>query len=140
MVKKSHLKPPSRGLARTVYTAENFKLHILFLQGCKNSKAFGSNWQIVLRLVCTQAKESNIKITGKNVANFSDPWAACKTWSSNEFFSAAVLKQKEKRPQLKIQTPKRVRYLWYYLIRILQSPTGPAEGVGDFSKFKKETV
>jgi hypothetical protein len=46
----------------------------------------------------TQAKESKIKlkITGKNVANFSDPWAACKTWSSNEFFSAAVLKQKEK--------------------------------------------
>ena len=60
MVKKSHLKPPSRGLARTVYTAENFKLHILFLQGCKNSKAFGSNWQIVLRLVPKQ-KESNIK-------------------------------------------------------------------------------
>ena len=25
-----------------------------------------------------------------------DPWAACKTWSSNEFFSAAVLKQRKK--------------------------------------------
>jgi hypothetical protein len=24
------------------------------------------------------------------------PWAACKTWSSNEFFSAAVLKQRKK--------------------------------------------
>ncbi len=45
---------------------------------------------------------------------------------------------KEKRPRLKIQTPKRVRYLWHYLIRILQSPTGPAEGVGDFSKFKRK--
>jgi len=38
----------------------------------------------------------NLKITGKNVANFSDPWAACKTWSSNEFFSAAVLKQRKR--------------------------------------------
>ncbi len=35
------------------------------------------------------------------------------TWSSNVFFSAAVLKQR-KRPQLKIQTPKRDRYLWHY--------------------------
>ena len=95
MVKESHLKPPSRGLARTVYTAENFKLHILFLQGCKNSKAFGSNWQIVIRLAPKQ-KNQILKITGKNVANFSDPWAACKTWSSNEFFSAAVLKQRKK--------------------------------------------
>jgi hypothetical protein len=25
-----------------------------------------------------------------------DPWAACKTWSSNKFFSAAVLKQRKK--------------------------------------------
>ena len=64
MVKKSHLKPPSRGLARTVYTAENFKLHILFLQGCKNSKAFGSNWQIVFRLVPKQRNQM-LKITGK---------------------------------------------------------------------------
>jgi len=64
MVKKSHLKPPSRGLARTVYTAENFKLHILFLQACKNSKAFGSNWQIVFRLVPKQRNQM-LKITGK---------------------------------------------------------------------------
>jgi hypothetical protein len=72
----------------------------------------GQNWQIVLRLVSKQKnQEINLEITGKNVAKFSDPWAACKTWSSNEFFSAAVLKQKEKEPQLKIQTPKRVRYL-----------------------------
>ncbi len=35
MVKKSHLKPPSRGLARTVYTAENFNLHILFCNDVK---------------------------------------------------------------------------------------------------------
>jgi hypothetical protein len=33
------------------------------------------------------------------------------TWSSNEFFSAAVLKQR-KRARLKIQTPKWVRYLF----------------------------
>jgi hypothetical protein len=39
-----------------------------------------------------------------------DPWAACKTWSSNEFFSAAVLKQR-KRPQLKIQTKRWTQYL-----------------------------
>ena len=35
------------------------------------------------------------------------------TWSSNEFFSAAVLKQR-KRARLKIQTPRRVRYLLHY--------------------------
>ncbi len=35
------------------------------------------------------------------------------TWSSNEFFSAAVL-LKGKRPQLKIQTQKRIRYLLHY--------------------------
>jgi len=60
MVKKSHLKPPSRGLARTVYTAENFKLHILFLQGCKNSKAFWVKLANSLQ-TGTQAKELNIK-------------------------------------------------------------------------------
>ncbi len=65
MVKESHLKPPSRGLARTVYTAENFKLHILFLQACKNSKAFGSNWQIVFRLVPKQESLLNRDLPGQ---------------------------------------------------------------------------
>jgi len=41
MVKKSHLKPPSRGLARTVYTAENFKLHILFCKDVKIQRLLG---------------------------------------------------------------------------------------------------
>ena len=58
MVKKSHLKPPSRGLARTVYTAENLNLHIFFCNDVKFN-SFGSNWQIVLRLVPKQ-KESKI--------------------------------------------------------------------------------
>jgi len=46
----------------------------------------------------TQVKESKIKlkITGKNVANLSKVHGQLATWSSNEFFSAAVLKQKKK--------------------------------------------
>ena len=50
----------------------------------------------------TQAKESKMhfKITVKMLRISQNPWAACKTWSSNKFFSAAVLKQR-KRPQLK---------------------------------------
>jgi hypothetical protein len=48
------------------------------------------------------------------------PWASCKTWSSNKFFSAAVLKQR-KRPQLKIQTQKRIRYLLHYFGKIFHN-------------------
>ena len=46
----------------------------------------------------TQAKESKIKlkITGKKCCEFLKSMGSLQTWSSNEFFSAAVLKQKEK--------------------------------------------
>jgi hypothetical protein len=58
MVKKSHLKPPSRGLARMVYTAENFNLHILF---CNDVKLKGF-WIKLANSpqTGTQAKESKI--------------------------------------------------------------------------------
>ena len=62
---KSHLKPPSRGLARTVYTAENFNLHIFF---CNDVK-FKSFWVKMANSpqTGTQTKESKLrfKITVK---------------------------------------------------------------------------
>ena len=72
------LKPPSRGLARTVYTAENLNLHIFFCNDVK-FKSFGSKWQIVLRLVPKQ-KESKLRFKSqlKMLRISQCPWAACK--------------------------------------------------------------
>ena len=67
----------------------------------------------------------------------SKSMGSLQTWSSNEFFSAAVLKQR-KRAQLKTQTPKRVRYLLHYFDQNSYSPPlGPQRAFGGFSKFKK---
>jgi hypothetical protein len=94
---------PSRDPARTA-KHKDFNLYIFLQQGEFN--VFGLKWQIVLRLVPKQKNQKmHFKITVKMLQISQDPWAACKTWSSNEFFSAAVLKQR-KRPQLKIQTKR----------------------------------
>jgi hypothetical protein len=59
--------------------------------------SLGQNWQKVLRLVPKQKNQKmHFEITMKMLRISQDPWAACKTWSSNEFFSAAVLKQRKK--------------------------------------------
>ena len=62
-----------------------------------NSMSFGSKLANSPQ-TGTQAKESKnkLKITGKNVANFSESMGSLQTWSSNEFFSAAVLKQRKR--------------------------------------------
>jgi hypothetical protein len=85
---------PSKDPARTAKT-QGFNLYIFLQQ--REFNVFGSKLAKSPQ-TGTQAKESKMhfEITVKMLRISQDPWAACKTWSSNEFFSAAVLKQKKK--------------------------------------------
>jgi hypothetical protein len=66
------------------------------------------------------------------------PWVACKLGLQMNSSQQQFL-NKEKGPQLKFQTPKRVRYLLHYFDQNSNSPPlGPQRAFGDFSKFKKE--
>jgi hypothetical protein len=60
------------------------------------------------------------------------------TWSSNEFFSAAVLKQRKKASVKNPNTEADPVPFALFWKDFQQSPTGDADGVWSFSKFKKE--
>jgi len=76
----------------------------------------------------TQTKESKLrfKITVKMLRISQCPWAACKTWSSNEFFSAAVLKQRKKASVKNPNTEADPVPFALFWSEFLQSPTGDA--------------
>jgi len=78
----------------------------------------------------TQTKESKLrfKITVKMLRISQCPWAACKTWSSNEFFSAAVLKQRKKGLSKKSKHRSGSGTFCIILIRILTVPHWACRG------------
>ncbi len=88
---RSHLKPPSRDLSRTVYTAES--LYFTSFSAKVKFNDYGLNLAKSLQ-TGTQAKKSNIalEITDKNVAKFQDPWVAVANLVFEFSGSAAVLK------------------------------------------------
>ena len=126
MVKKSHLKPPSRGLARTVYTAENFNLHIFF---CNDVK-FKSFWVKLANSpqTGTQTKESKLRFKSqlKMLRISQCPWAACKLGlqmnSSQQQFLNKRKKASVKNPNTEAD-PVPFALFWS---EFFQSPTGDA--------------
>ncbi len=92
---RSHLKPPSRDLARTVYTAKNLIILLSY------SATSGIQW-----LWVKIGKESSdwypsikskkqFKSQLKMLRIFSGSMGSWQTWSSNSLGSAAVLKQEK---------------------------------------------
>ena len=68
------------------------------------------------------------------------PWAACKLGLQMNSSQQQFL-NKEKRPQLKIQTPKRIRYLLHYFGQNSNSPPlGTQGGFGVFQSSKRGTI
>ncbi len=90
----------------------------------------------------TQTKESKLrfKITVNMLRISQCPWAACKTWSSNEFFSAAVLKQRKK-ASVKNPNTEADRYLLHCFGKNSNSPPpGTQMAFGVFQSSKKRTI
>ncbi len=90
----------------------------------------------------TQAKESKMhfKNTVKMLQISQCPWAACKLGLQMNSSQQQFL-NKGKRPQLKIQTQKQIRYLLHYFGKIFNSPPpGTLMEFGVFQSSKKRTI
>ena len=129
---------PSRDPARTAKT-QGFNLYIFLQQ--REFNVFGSKLAKSPQ-TGTQAKESKMhfEITVKMLRISQDPWAACKTWSSNEFFSAAVLKQKKKASVKKSKHRSGSGTFCIILVRILTVPHWGRRGRLEFFKVQKEAL
>ena len=90
----------------------------------------------------TQAKElkMHFEITAKMLRISQGPWAACKTWTSNEFFSAAVLKQKKKASVKKSKHRSGSGTFCIILVRILTVPHRGRRGRLEFFKVQKRMI
>ena len=102
---------PSRDPART---AKHKNLIFTFFCNKGNSMSLGQNWQKVLRLVPKQKNQKmHFEITIKCCEYLKIHGQLAKLGLQMNSSQQQFL-NKRKRPQLKIQTPKRFRYLLHY--------------------------